>query len=212
MSPLTFVSLYLLFGISGYKKDMKAPMLHHNEHLLRLAQYNNSWYKAGPKWKIAIWHVLNVLFFNNGFAVFGALKCSLLRLFGAKVGKRVVIKPSTNIKYPWFLEIGDDVWIGENVWIDNLGFVTIGNNVCISQGAFLLTGNHNYNRPGFDLMIGKIIIEDGVWLGAKSIVCPNVTCKTHSVLSVASVATRDLEPYGIYLGMPAQKIKMRIIN
>lgn len=191
---------------------MRERTLQQNKHRIELAKYDNSWYKPGAPWKITLWLFVNVLFFNNSLAVFSGLKCRLLRLFGAKVGKRVVIKPSVNIKYPWLLKIGNDVWIGEGVWIDNLGLVTIASDVCISQGAFLLTGNHNYKKPRFDLVIGKIIIEDGVWIGAKSTVCPNVTCKTHSVLSVASVATKDLDPYCIYQGVPAEKIRSRIIN
>jgi putative colanic acid biosynthesis acetyltransferase WcaF len=190
---------------------MKGPNLQEHKQGIQLAQYDNSWYNPGPRWKTTLWLLVNVLFFNNGLAVFNGLKCSLLRLFGAKVGKGVTIKPSVNIKYPWYLNVGNDVWIGEKVWIDNLGLITIGNNVCISQGALLLTGNHNYTKPHFDLMIGTIVLEDGVWIGAKATVCPNVTCKTHAVLTVSSVATTDLEPYGIYQGAPAQKIKTRIL-
>ena len=144
--------------------------------------------------------------------MFSNFKCSLLRIFGGKVGRRVVIKPHVTIKYPWLLKIGNDVWIGENVWVDNLTMVTIGSNVCISQGAYLLTGNHDYSKSTFDLMIGKIVLEKGTWIGAKSIVCPGVTCKSHSVLAVGSVATKDLEEYGIYQGIPAIKIKQRIID
>lgn len=191
---------------------MKESSWQENKKGIHLAQYDNSWYRPGPKWKMVLWLFVNALFFNNGLAVFTGLKCSLLRLFGAKVGKRVNIKPSVNIKYPWLLHIGNDVWIGENVWIDNLGLITIGNDVCISQGALLLTGNHNYTKPFFDLMIGTITLENGVWIGAKSTVCPGVTCKTHAVLTVSSVATTDLEPFGIYQGTPARKIKTRIIN
>jgi putative colanic acid biosynthesis acetyltransferase WcaF len=178
---------------------------------VRLANYDNSWYKPGADWKIKAWLVVNALFFNNALAVFGGLKCRLLRLFGAKVGNGVVIKPCVNIKYPWLLEIGNDVWIGEKAWIDNLGMVSIGDNACISQGALLLTGNHDYRTPTFELMIGTITIEDGVWIGAKATVCPGVTCKSHSVLTVSSVATKDLDAYSIYQGVPAQKIKDRII-
>jgi putative colanic acid biosynthesis acetyltransferase WcaF len=191
---------------------MKEPTSLQNKQEVCLAQYDNSWYNPGPRWKILLWLFVSVLFFNNSLAVFNGLKCSLLRLFGAKVGKRVIVKPSVIIKYPWFLSIGNDVWIGENVWIDNLGLVVIGNNVCISQGALLLTGNHNYTKLFFDLMIGKIVLEDGVWIGAKSTVCPGVTCKTHAVLAVSSVASNDLEPYSIYQGVPAQKIRVRKIN
>ena len=124
-----------------------------------------------------------------------------------QIGKGVVIKPSVNIKYPWKLIVGDHVWIGENVWIDNLAEVFISDNVCISQGAMLLTGNHNYKLSTFDLIIGTITLEDGVWIGAKSVVCPGVKCASHSVLTVGSIATKNLEPYIIYQGNPAIKIK-----
>lgn len=136
----------------------------------------------------------------------------MLRLFGAKIGTDVLIKPCVNIKYPWFLEIGDHSWIGENAWIDNLAKVTVGANVCISQGAYLLTGNHDYSTPGFNLIIKGIVIEDGVWIGARSVICPGVTCKSHAVLSAGSVATKDLEANSIYQGNPAVKIRDRFVN
>jgi putative colanic acid biosynthesis acetyltransferase WcaF len=143
---------------------------------------------------------------------FMGIKKIWLRLFGAKVGKNVVIKPSVNIKYPWNLEIGNNVWIGEKVWIDNLAKVTIHENVCISQGVMLLTGNHNYKKTTFDLQTGEIILEEGVWIGAQSLVCPGVTCKSHSVLSGSSVLSENTEPYSIYRGNPAVKVKDRIIE
>jgi len=136
----------------------------------------------------------------------------LLRIFGAKIGKAVNIKPKVNIKYPWLLKIGDHSWIGEGVWIDNLGRVKIGSNVCISQGAMLLTGNHNYKKSTFDLQVEEIVLEDGVWIGAKSIVGPGVTCKSHAVLAINSVATSDLDAYGIYQGTPAKFMRKRKIN
>ena len=98
------------------------------------------------------------------------------------------------------------------MWIDNLAQVTIMSNVCVSQGATLLCGNHNYKKSSFDLIIGEIVVEDGAWIGAKSIVCPGVTLKSHSVLTVASVANEDLKSYTIYRRNPAVKIKERIIK
>jgi len=153
-----------------------------------------------------------MLFFKTIFPFPSTLKIKLLKLFGARIGKNLVIKPNTNIKYPWFLTIGDNCWIGEEVWIDNLAQVRMGSNVCLSQGSYLLTGSHNYKKESFDLILGEIILEDGVWIGAKAIVCPNITCKTHSVLSVNSVATSDLKAYSIYQGNPAQFKRKREIS
>lgn len=143
---------------------------------------------------------------------FTGFKRFLLRLFGAKIGKGVVIKPCVNIKYPWKLSIGNHTWIGENVWIDNLDTVTIGNNCCLSQGVFLLCGNHDYKSSNFDLKVSPIILEDGVWIGAKAIVCPGITASTHAVLTVGSVATKNLDAYAIYSGNPAARIKDRILE
>lgn len=177
-----------------------------------LSRYDNSWYHPGGKIKRLAWYFTNVLFFINPLNPFSGIKVCLLRLFGARIGTGVTVKPCVNVKYPWLLEVGDYSWIGENVWIDNLAKVKIGNNVCISQGAMLLCGNHNYKKTTFDLMIGEITLEDGSWIGAQSVVCPGVTVHTHAVLSVGSVACRDLEAYGVYQGSPAVKVRGRVIN
>lgn len=164
------------------------------------------------KFKQVCWYITNVLFFKNSLVVFSGFKVFLLRSFGASVGMGVVIKPCVNIKYPWKLRIGNDSWIGENVWIDNLAEVNIGEHVCISQGAFLLTGNHNYKSASFDLMLGTIDINNGVWIGARAVVCPGVVCNEHAVLSVSSVASNSLDAWGIYRGNPAVKVAERIIE
>ena len=113
------------------------------------------------------------------------------------------------IKYPWKLVVGDHSWIGEQVWIDNLDQVTIGANVCISQGALLLCGNHDYKKPTFDLITGPIVLENGVWIGAKASLAPGVTCGSHSVLSMGSVASKDLEAWTVYQGNPAVAVRER---
>ena len=173
--------------------------------------YNNDWYKPGNAVKRMLWYYVNAVFFKSSlFPVYG-LKVFLLRLFGARVGKGVLIKPNVNIKYPWFLHISDHVWIGEEVWIDNLATVTIGSHVCISQGAFLLCGNHDFTKTTFDLMVAPIIIEEGVWLGAKSIVCGGSVCKSHAVLAAGSLCNGALEAYSVYQGNPAQRLKDRTI-
>ena len=100
----------------------------------------------------------------------------------------------------------------KNVWIDNLDNVSIGNKCCISQGAMLLCDNHNYKKTTFDLIIGKIILEDGVWIGAQSVVFHNVTCKTLAILATNPVATTYFKQYTIYQENPAREIRKRIIE
>jgi putative colanic acid biosynthesis acetyltransferase WcaF len=162
------------------------------------------------KLRIFIWFMASNVFINSYLPVPLLIKIVILQIFGAKIGRAVMIKPKVNIKYPWFLEIGDNTWIGEEVWIDNLCPVKIGANVCISQGAMLLTGNHDYKKETFDLITGNIILEDGVWIGAKSVVCPNVICFSHAVLAVGSITTKNLESYQVYQGNPATKIRNRV--
>jgi len=178
-----------------------------------LSVYSVGNYKVGANpIKNTFWYFTNILFFKNPLNPLSIIKVLLLKLFGANIGKGVVIKPNVNIKYPWKLEIGDYSWIGEHVWNDNLAKVSIGKNCCLSQGALILSGNHHFKKKTFDLIVKEIILEDGVWIGAKSIVAPGVHCKSHSVLTVNSVATTTLDEYAIYRGNPALKIKNREIT
>ncbi len=176
-----------------------------------LSKFNNNWYNPGNGVKRVIWYIVNALFFNSAFPII-TIKIWLLKLFGSKIGKGFVIKPYVNIKYPWKLSIGNNVWIGEKVWIDNLGFVVLKDNTCLSQGAMLLCGNHHYKKVAFDLLVGNITIEEGAWIGAQCVVCPGVKVGSHAVLTVNSVATANLLPWSIYQGNPAQKIKDRVIK
>ncbi|TDE17461.1 WcaF family extracellular polysaccharide biosynthesis acetyltransferase [Dyadobacter psychrotolerans] len=177
-----------------------------------LSAYNNSWYKPGSRGKQLLWYISSRLFINTYLPFPMFVKRSVLKAFGAQLGVNVVIKPKVNIKYPWYLKIGDNTWIGEKVWIDNLTLVTLRTNVCLSQGCFLLTGNHNYTKSTFDLTVKEIVIEDGAWIGAQATVCPGVTVGSHAVLTVNSVATGNLEPYAIYQGNPAKFVKIRNLN
>lgn len=176
-----------------------------------LSRFKNPDYKPGPLLKRVVWFVVNTLVFQNPLVPFSGFKCAVLRLFGARVGRGVVIKPSVNIKYPWNLSIGDYSWIGEQVWIDNLAFTRIGSHVCLSQGAMLLCGNHDYSKISFDLITGEITIENGAWIGARALVGPGVTVGSHAVLAVASIATKNLDPYTLYRGNPAVAVRQRSI-
>lgn len=162
--------------------------------------------------KRAIWFFVNAFFVKASWNPFMGIKIFLLRCFGAKIGRGLVIKNNVIIKSPWNLTIGNYCWLGEGCWIDNLDKVNIGNNVCISQGAMLLTGNHDYTRFDMPYRNAPIQIMDGVWIGANSVVCSGVEVRRNAILTVGSVATHSMEENGIYQGNPANIIRKRIIN
>lgn len=178
-----------------------------------LFSFSNSSFKRGANSiKEVLWLFVRSFFFLNNPLGLYSVKRFLLRLFGAKIGKGVVIKPGAKITFPWKLEIGDFSWIGEESWIINFDHVRIGKSACISQRAVLCTGNHDYAKSTFDLITKPIIIEDGVWIAANAWVGPGITVKSHAVLSAGSIATHNLETYKIYQGNPAKVIRDRIIN
>ena len=155
--------------------------------------------------------LVSTVFFRHSLCAGSGYKRFLLRLFGARIGKGVVIKPSVQIKYPWKLEIGDHSWIGEHCWIDNLAQVRIGAHCCLSQRSMLLCGNHDYSKTTFDLITGDITLESGAWLGAGAMLGPGVTMGSHSVLAAMSMASSDLSPYTVYRGNPAVEVRERRI-
>ena len=136
----------------------------------------------------------------------------ILRIFGAKIGKGGKLKINIKISEPWNLSIGDHCWIGENVWIDNLASVSIGNRVCISQGVYLCTGNHNYKKDLFNLILKKIVIEDDCWIAAKSIIAPGSILKRGAVACIGSLVSGILQQDGIYKGNPAKLLKSKNDN
>jgi putative colanic acid biosynthesis acetyltransferase WcaF len=136
----------------------------------------------------ALWYLCSALFFRHALALLpSAAKAGLLRAFGAAVGGRVVIKPSVSIKYPWQLAIGPNSWIGERVWIDNPGPVRIGADVCVSQGVYIVTGNHDFTRPGFDFFAAPVEVGDRAWLCARAILPPGSVVPPGTVVPIGSV-------------------------
>lgn len=177
-----------------------------------LSLYSSQDYYPGGKLKRALWYLVSVCFFESLMPWPSALKTTFLRMFGAAVGRGVVIKPAVKIKYPWFLSVGNHVWVGERAWIDNLAQVSLGDHSCISQEAYLLTGNHDYKDRKFGLRLGEIHVGAGAWVGAKSVVCPGLTVYAGAVLCAGSVAVKDLEQMVIYQGNPAQVVRKRVVR
>lgn len=174
-----------------------------------LAAYSSGGFCHGrPVVVFALWILVDALFVSSWLP--GSIhRRWILRAFGASVGRGVIIKPRVRIKLPWRLVVGDNAWIGEGVWIDNLDIVTIGADACLSQGAYLCTGNHDWSRPAFDLRVRPIVISAGAWVAAKSVVGPGVTVGEGAVLVLGGVAMADLAPWSVNKGNPAGRIGTR---
>jgi putative colanic acid biosynthesis acetyltransferase WcaF len=136
-------------------------------------------------------------------------RVAVLRLFGATIGRGVVIKPRVRFKFPWRLHVGDYTWIGEAAWIDNLGTVRIGNHCCISQGVYFCTGNHDWASRSFDLFVDEIQVGDSVWIAAGSVLAPGCKVGEGAVVGLGAVARGRLESWTIYQGNPAAPIGKR---
>ena len=180
---------------------------------VQLRSYDNSWYyPGGSLLKRTLWFFVGQPLLRSAWIPFSGLRVSLLRAFGAQIGQRVVIKPQVDVKYPWHLVIGDDCWIGERAWIDNLTTVRLGSNVCVSQGVYFCTGNHNWSDPSFALMVAPVELRDGAWAGAMCVLTPGTTLGEGAIAAAGAVVRGSVPDYEIHAGNPAQFVRQRIIQ
>lgn len=181
------------------------------KHSLRLDLFDSSDFDRGrPAWIELAWIVLQGLLVSSWIPG-SRHRVWALRMFGARVGRGVVIKPGVRVKFPWRLTIAEHTWIGEDAWIDNLAPVMIGSHVCISQGAYLCTGSHDWSSERFDLVTRPISIRDFAWIGARAVLGPGVVVGQGAVLSLGSTAAKPLDPWTVYQGTPALPVRVRIL-
>jgi putative colanic acid biosynthesis acetyltransferase WcaF len=175
-----------------------------------LKHYTTGEYTPGASvGKQLLWFFLGAPLVETYLLPFSGVKVFLLRCFGATIGQGVRIKPGVKVKFPWRLTIGNHCWIGENSWLDNVAPISLEDNVCLSQGVYLCTGNHDWNHPHFQLKSAPIHIESGSWIAAKAIIGPGVVVGQGVVLCLGSVASQSLKPMTIYAGNPSLPIKQR---
>jgi putative colanic acid biosynthesis acetyltransferase WcaF len=176
---------------------------------VRLDLYGVRDFQRGrPAWVEALWLVAQSVLVASALPG-SRWRTLVLRCFGARIGRGVVLRPRLRVKFPWRLEIGNGSWIGEGVWIDNLAPVRIAGQCCISQGVYFCTGNHDWSSTGFDLVTSGIEVQDQAWLAARSTVGPGVRVGQGAVLGLGSTATRDLAAWQIHSGCPALPVKTR---
>jgi len=157
----------------------------------------------------AVWMVVRAALFRTSWHNWYAYRRWLLRLFGAKLGRRVNIRPSVHIEIPWLLEMDDYATVGDHAIIYNLGRIRIGRRVTVSQYAHLCAGSHDFTRPDFPLLRPPITVEDDAWIAADAFVGPGVTVGEGAILGARASAFKDLEPWTIYAGNPAKPVRPR---
>jgi len=164
---------------------------------------------TSTKIKRLLWSMVEATLFRYSFHTMSGWRSFLLRMFGAKVGKRCIIRRTVRVYYPWQVEIGDLVVIGDAANIYCLGKITIGDGAMISQEAYLCAGTHDYTDPALPLVTMPITIGKEAWICARAFVGPGVTVGDGAVLAACGVAVKDLPPWTIWGGNPAKLIKAR---
>lgn len=158
---------------------------------------------------VQLWWIVQDTIFRLSPQFMYTFRRFLLRLFGAKIGKNVIIRPTVRITYPWKVSVGDYSMIGDDVVLYSLGEIEIGDNVVISQKSYLCTGSHDYKKTNFPIYSKKIIIEDECWLATDVYVAPGVTIGKATVVGARSSVYKNLPENKICLGNPARIIKER---
>lgn len=178
--------------------------------MVDLSHFENSAFDRGASaLKELIWRMVQQGFFHLEWVKAFGLKRRILRSFGGNVADGVVLKPKAKITFPWKLSVGKNSWIGEEAWLLNLNEIKVGDNVCISQRAFLCTGSHDWSKDSFDLIVKPIVIEDGAWICADVFIGPGVTIGRNTVVTAGSVVTKDLPADMICAGNPCVAVKKR---
>lgn len=178
-----------------------------------LATFDNGAYHPGRSVIVqAAWFFLGLPLLRSALIPFSGFRARLLRAFGARLGEGCVFKPGFRIKYPWHLEAGRNCWFGEDAWIDNLVPVIVGDNVCISQGAYFCTGNHDWSDPSFGLVTGSIRVGSGAWIGARATLAPGVVIGECAIVSMGAVVSKGVPPFEIHAGNPAKFVRFRAIK
>ncbi|MEM7453543.1 MAG: WcaF family extracellular polysaccharide biosynthesis acetyltransferase [Planctomycetota bacterium] len=155
-----------------------------------LGKFDNSSFDRGAgRFKELMWMMVKAVFFQFHFPLPSALRRFWLRAFGARVGRRVVIRSGVNITYPWRFSIGNNCWIGEDVLILSLNHVEISDNVCISQRAFICTGSHDFSSESFDLVTAPVTIGASSWIAAQAFVGPGSTVPAGTMVAACQRVT-----------------------
>lgn len=175
-----------------------------------LSRYHQPGYEAGgSRVQMLVWWLVQAVAFPLTPHTAHGIRCWLLRLFGARIGQQVMIRPTARFTYPWNVEIGDYSWIGDDAVLYSLASIRLGRHCVISQKSYLCTGSHDISDPRFGLVTGEIVIENGVWVASDCFVGPAVRIGANAVIGARSTVLQAMPAGQICLGTPCKPIKPR---
>ena len=169
----------------------------------------SDWQPGAPWLVLTLWFCLGAPLLAARWLPGSPWRVALLRAFGARLGPGCRLKPGLRVKFPWRLQVGAACWLAEDAWLDNLAPITLGDCVCISQGAYLCTGNHDFRAPGFDLLLGPITVGSGAWIAARAVLAPGTRVGAGAVVALGAVVSGIVPEGAIVRGNPAVMVAQR---
>lgn len=158
---------------------------------------------------VQLWWLVEATIFRISPQFMYSFRVFILRIFGAKIGKGVLIRPSVTITYPWKVSIGDYAWIGDDVVLYSLGEIEIGANAVVSQRSYLCAADHDYCQVDFPIQAKKVTIGSQAWLAADVFVAPGVTIREGAVIGARSSVFKDMPAGMVCMGHPCVPVKHR---
>lgn len=189
--------------VAEAKKVVESIPVFDQKSLIDLSKYDQSNFDRGrPTWFILLWWLVQAIAFPLSLHNFSFFRCWLLRLFGAKIGKKVVIRPTARFTYPWKVEIGDHSWIGYDVSFYSIDRIRIGSHCVISQKSYLCTASHDFQDEAFGLITAPIKIGNGAWVATDCFIAPGITIGDNAVIGARSSVFKDIPNQQVAWGSP----------
>ena len=181
-----------------------------SEHIAPTADaYAQPAFSLSNRARRLVWNIVWLLLFRPSPRPLHGWRAMLLRLFGATLGPHCHIYPGCKVWAPWNLVCADHVAAGDGVEIYNPSLIELESHVILSQGSYLCGATHDYNDPRFPLQSFRMKLGRYAWICARASVGPGVNVGEGAVLGLGSVTTRDLLPWTVYAGNPAQPVRPR---
>ncbi len=166
-------------------------------------------FRGRGKIMVQLWWTVQATLFSASPQFLYGFRRFLLRLFGAKIGQGVLIRPTARVTYPWFLEVGDHTWIGDDTVLYNLAPIRLGSHVALAHGVYICTGFHEIDKPTFDIGAAPVVIEDEAWLANDCFISPGVTVGQGAVIGARSTVLKDMPAGMVCVGYPCRPVRPR---